>query len=80
MNKKDYPFGILLIVLGILFALLNFEAITKEWLLLILSIGALVVYLMNRSVGYLVFGLILLGISLLCIFKHNGYYIFDNLW
>jgi hypothetical protein len=65
--KKDYPFGIFLIFVGLLFVLLNFHVITMEWLLLILSVGTLIVYLMKRSVEYLVFGIMLLGISLVLI-------------
>lgn len=67
MNKKDYLFGIFLVFVGILFVLLNFHVITMEWLLLILSVGTLIVYLMKRSVEYLVFGIMLLGISLVLI-------------
>ncbi len=65
--KKDYLFGIFLVFVGILFVLLNFHVITMEWLLLILSVGTLIVYLMKRSVEYLVFGIMLLGISLVLI-------------
>ncbi len=63
MDKRDYLLGIFFIFVGILFLLMNLQVITLEWLLLILSIGVLIAYLIRRSIGYLVFGIILLGIS-----------------
>ena len=58
-----YNKGYFLIFIGLLFLLLNFHVITLEWLLLILSVGILMGYLTRRYIGYLLFGIILLGIS-----------------
>jgi len=71
MKNRSYTFGVFLIFVGILFLLLNLNIITLEWLLLILSIGILVGYLVKKSTGYLLFGSMLLGISLILILdKH----------
>lgn len=63
MKDKDYSLGVFLIFIGILFLLLNLNIISFEWLLFMLSIGVLIGYFMKKHLGYLVLGLVLLGIS-----------------
>lgn len=67
MKAKDYLFGVFLVFVGILFLLLNLDVLTFEWLLFLLSIAILIGYFMKRHMGYLVLGLVLLGISLISI-------------
>lgn len=63
MKDKDYSLGIFLIFIGLLFLLLNLRVLPFEWLLFMLSIGILIGYFVKRHLGYLVLGLVLLGIS-----------------
>lgn len=67
MNWKGYLSGISLIFAGLLFLLLNLNILTFEWMIFALSIGILIGYLVKRHMGYLILGLILLGISLMSI-------------
>lgn len=63
MRKDNYLLGILLVVIGILFLLLNFNIISFKLLLFLLSIGLIIGYFSTHRLGYLVSGLILLIIS-----------------
>lgn len=67
MRVKDYSFGVFLIFIGVLFLLFNLDVLTFEWLLFSLSVGILIGYSMKQHLGYLILGLILLGISLMSI-------------
>lgn len=65
MRKNSYFFGILLIFVGALFLLLNLKVLSIDWVLFLLSLGLIIGYFSQKHMGYLVSGLILLGISLI---------------
>jgi len=67
MNGRSYLSGIYLILIGLLFLLLNLNVLSFEWLLFLLSIGILIGYMMKKHLGYLLLGLILLGVSVMSI-------------
>ena len=64
MRRNDYSFGLLLVLVGVLFLLLNLKVLSFDWLLFILSIGLIIGYFMQGHISYLISGLILLAISL----------------
>jgi len=73
MRKNDYTFAGLLILIGVLFLLLNLKIINFEWLMFILSIGLIVGYFIKGHMGYLVSGLVLLGISLVSLLNQYAF-------
>lgn len=74
--KKDISFGILLILLGVLFLLLNFNLISLSVAAFILSIAILIRYFMNNNIVSLILGLSLFGISSVFILDE---YVFKSL-
>lgn len=76
MRKNNYSFGLLLVFIGLLFLLLNLKVLSFDWLLFILSIGLIIGYLIQRHLGYLISGLILLAISLVSLLNE---YAFPNI-
>ncbi|MCR2044388.1 hypothetical protein [Anaerosalibacter massiliensis] len=75
MEKRDYTFGIVLVLVGIVFLLLNLNIISFNWLILILSVIFLLVYAYKRQLGYLSAGLVLLAISVVSLIDQ---YTFTN--
>ena len=73
MNRKDYSFGLLLVFVGALFLLLNLKVLTFEWLMFILSIGLIIGYFIKGHMGYLISGLVLLGISLVSLLNQYAF-------
>lgn len=63
MKRNSYSFGLLLVFVGVLFLLLNFKILNTDWLLFLLSLGLILGYFTQKHIGYLISGLILLGIS-----------------
>lgn len=61
--RKELTFGLLLVVLGVIFLLLNLEFIGFNWLLFILSISLIFAYQSKKHILYLISGLVLLSIS-----------------
>ncbi len=73
-KKNDYTFaGLLILIGGVLFLLLNLKIINFEWLMFILSIGLIVGYFIKGHMGYLVSGLVLLGISLVSLLNQYAF-------
>ena len=73
MRRNDYSMGLLLVFVGVLFLLLNLKVLSFDWLLLILSIGLIIGYFIQRHIGYLIAGLILLGISLVSLLNQYAF-------
>lgn len=63
MTKKNYSLGVILIFIGLMFLLVNFNLLSFDWLLFILSIGLISWDLTKGNMVYLIAGLLLLGIS-----------------
>lgn len=63
MKKDSYLLGILLVLIGVLFLLLNFNIISFKLLLFLLSIGLIIGYFSKHQLGYLISGSVLLVIS-----------------
>lgn len=61
--RKELTFGLLLVVLGVIFLLLNLGFIGFNWLLFILSISLIFAYQSKKHILYLISGLVLLSIS-----------------
>jgi len=73
MKKEDYVLGFFLIFIGVLFLLLNLNVLTFEWLMFILSLGLIIGYFIKKHLGYLISGLVLLGISLIYILNEHAF-------
>ena len=73
MKRENYASGFFLILIGILFLLLNLKVLTFEWLMFILSLGLIIGYFFKKHLGYLVSGLVLLGISLIYILNEYAF-------
>lgn len=76
LERQDISFGILLILIGVLFLLFNFNLISFSVAIFVLSIGILIRYFMNNNSLNLILGLILLGISSVLILDQ---YVFTSL-
>ncbi len=63
MIKKNFPLGLFLILVGIIFLFLNLNILNFHWLLFILSIGLIIIYIYKQYIIYLIGGLVLLSIS-----------------
>lgn len=73
MRRNNYSFGLLLVFVGVLFLMLNLGVLSFEWLLFILSIGLIIGYFIQGHIGYLISGLILLGISLISLLNEYAF-------
>jgi hypothetical protein len=73
MKKNNYSFGLLLVLIGLLFLLLNLKVLSFNWLLFILSIGLIVSYFIQGHMGYLISGLVLLAISLVSLLNEYAF-------
>lgn len=76
MINKNYFYGLVLMILGVLLLLLNLNILTFDIVLLILSIGLIILYSSNNKIFYLVGGLILFIISSLSLIDD---YVFINI-
>ncbi|MCF6463541.1 hypothetical protein [Clostridium sp. Cult1] len=76
MKRNSYSFGLLLVFVGVLFLLLNLEVLNINWILFLLSIGLVISYFIQKHMGYLISGLILLGISLISLLNQ---YVFPEI-
>lgn len=76
MKRNSYSFGLLLVFAGILFLLLNLKVLNMDWVLFLLSIGLIIGYFSQKHIGYLISGLVLLGISLISILNQ---YVFPEI-
>lgn len=76
MKRNSYSFGLLLVFVGVLFLLLNLEVLNINWILFLLSIGLVISYFVQKHIGYLISGLILLGISLISLLNQ---YVFPEI-
>ncbi|WP_353097397.1 hypothetical protein [Tissierella praeacuta] len=63
MKKANYSLGVVLIIIGLMFLLMNLNFLTFDWLLFILAMGLIVWDLKSKNMVYLIAGLLLLGIS-----------------
>lgn len=63
MARKNYSLGLILILIGLMFLLMNLRLLSFDWLLFILSIGLISWDLLKGNMVYLIAGLLLLGIS-----------------
>ena len=73
MKRENYASGFFLIFIGVLFLLLNLKVLTFEWLMFILSIGLIIGHFIKKHLGYLISGLVLLGISLIYILNEYAF-------
>lgn len=76
MINKNYFYGLVLMILGVLLLLLNLNILTFDIVLLILSIGLIILYSANNKILYLVGGLILFIVSSLSLIDD---YVFINI-
>lgn len=76
MKRNSYSFGLLLVFVGLLFLLLDLKVLNIDWVLFLLSIGLIIGFFSQRHMGYLISGLILLGISLISLLNK---YIFPGI-
>lgn len=73
MRKNNYFFGMLLVLIGVLFLLLNLRVLSFDWLLFILAIGFIISYFIQGHIGYLISGLTLLAISLVSLLNEYAF-------
>lgn len=76
MKKRDISFGILLVFVGVLFLLYNLNIIGLNLALFIFSLGLLAGYFSGGRIGYLIGGLVLMGLSLVYVLNE---YAFPNI-